>query len=93
MNGMYCRGSPPRPMPATGVVRVNAKPYPSDLTGTNINVFVSVEGWYELLQATPDEGRSRQGITGRPGAGTMSASEVLDEGGEAEALTLPEPTL
>jgi hypothetical protein len=67
-----------------GFVRVNAKPYPSDLTGTNINVFVSIEGWYEFLHANPDDvGRGKE-----VPAGTLIVREVLDEDGAIETLTI-----
>lgn len=67
-----------------GFVRVNAKPYPSNLTGANINVFVSIEGWYEFLQATPDDvGRGEE-----VPVGTLIVREVLDVDGEVETLTI-----
>lgn len=67
-----------------GFVRVNAKPYPSDLTGANINVFVSIEGWYEFLHATPGDAGRGQEVP----VGTVIVREVLDQDGEVETLTV-----
>lgn len=67
-----------------GFVLVNDRPYPSDLTGDNINVFVSTDGWWEFLQTSPE-------VSGRGAelpAGTVIVREVLDQRGEVETLTV-----
>ena len=67
-----------------GFVLINDSPYPSDLTGNDINVFVSVDGWWEFLYASPE-------VTGRGVSlpvGTLIVREVLDENGALESLTL-----
>lgn len=67
-----------------GFVRVSSRPYPSDLTENNINVFVSVEGWWEFLHARPEvKGRGR-----KLPPGTIIVREVLDQDGAVETLTV-----
>lgn len=67
-----------------GFVAINAKPYPSSLSSSNINVFVSTEGWWEFLHASPES--TGQGVA-LP-EGTIIVREVLDEDGEVETLTV-----
>lgn len=65
-------------------VPVNIQPYPSGLTGNNINVFVSTEGWWEFLHASPEA--TGQGV--ELPEGTVIVREVLDESGMVETLTV-----
>lgn len=65
-------------------VQVNAAPYPSSVTDASINVFVSVDGWWEFLHATPDA----EGMGKELPIGAVIVREVLDDRGEVASLTL-----
>lgn len=54
------------------------------MTGANINVFVSIEGWYEFLHATPEDAGRGEEVP----VGTIIVREVLDPDGEVETLTV-----
>jgi hypothetical protein len=90
---MYCPRVAAQACAGEGFVRVNAKPYSSDLTGANINVFVSVEGWYELLQATPDEVGRGKGLPVGPVPARGSSARSSTSMARSSPSTLPASTL